>query len=158
MQDLISRQAAIEALTGWETEPLDEDIVRTLEALPPVNQKQIASKLESAEIATSEGEESTMSQPKSKLDCISRQDAIEALDRIGSVDTEADREYARDIFDNLPPVTPTERIGEWIVYPLMDEGRVELECPMCGKTVISAVDYRPNFCEHCGCKMGGDTE
>ena len=36
MNDLISRQAAVEALTGWETEPLDEDIVRTLNNLPPV--------------------------------------------------------------------------------------------------------------------------
>ena len=34
--DCISRQQAIEALTGWETEPLDEDIVRELNALPPV--------------------------------------------------------------------------------------------------------------------------
>lgn len=33
-EDCISRQQAIEALTGWETEPLDEDIVRTLENLP----------------------------------------------------------------------------------------------------------------------------
>lgn len=36
MSDLISRQAAIEALTGWETEPSDEDIVRELKNLPSV--------------------------------------------------------------------------------------------------------------------------
>ena len=46
-------------------------------------------------------------------DCISRQDVMEALDRIGSLDTEADREYAKGIFDNIPPTTPTERTG-WI--------------------------------------------
>lgn len=47
-------------------------------------------------------------------DCISRQQAIEALDRIGSLDTEADREYARGIFGNIPPVTPIERTDERI--------------------------------------------
>ncbi len=35
-KDCISRQQAIEALTGWQTEPLDEDIVRTLDNLPAV--------------------------------------------------------------------------------------------------------------------------
>lgn len=34
--DCISRQQAIEALTGWETEPLDEDIVMALENLPTI--------------------------------------------------------------------------------------------------------------------------
>lgn len=39
--DLISRQAAIEALTGWETDPTDEEIVHTLKALPPVEPKPV---------------------------------------------------------------------------------------------------------------------
>ena len=130
--------------------------------LPPINQKQITDKLESAEIATSEGEESTMSQPKSKLDCISREQAIEALDRIGSVDTEADREYARDIFDNLPPVTPTERIGEWIIWN--EPGNECVYCTKCKHEYdqidlyIGGSEY-PNFCPNCGARMkGGDSE
>lgn len=49
-----------------------------------------------------------------------------------------------------------ERTGEWIVYPLKDEGRVELECPECGYALIRAADRRPHFCENCGAKMGGD--
>ena len=49
----------------------------------------------------------------------------------------------------------TERTGEWIVYPLKDEGRVELECPECGYALIRAADRRPHFCENCGAKMGG---
>lgn len=48
--------------------------------------------------------------------------------------------------------------GEWIVYPLVDAGRVELECPICGDTSIRAVDYKPHFCENCGADMRGDTE
>jgi len=43
--------------------------------------------------------------------------------------------------------------GEWIVYPLVDAGRVELECPICGDTSIRAVDCKPHFCENCGAKM-----
>lgn len=88
--DCISRKQAVEALTGWDTEPLDEDIVRTL--------------------------------------------------------------------NNLPPAPPTERTGEWLVYPLLDKGRVELACSECGDTFIRAVGYKPYFCENCGAKMGGDSE
>lgn len=33
--DLISRQEAIEALTGWQTDPTDDEIEHTLKALPP---------------------------------------------------------------------------------------------------------------------------
>ena len=36
MSDLISRQAAIDALTGWETDPTDEEIELTLNNLPPI--------------------------------------------------------------------------------------------------------------------------
>lgn len=35
-------------------------------------------------------------------DTISRQQAIDALESIGSLDTEADRQYARTVFENLP--------------------------------------------------------
>ena len=35
-------------------------------------------------------------------DLISRQAAIDALDNIGSLDTDADREYARSIFNAVP--------------------------------------------------------
>lgn len=35
-EDCISRQAAIDTLIGWETEPLDEDIERELRKLPSV--------------------------------------------------------------------------------------------------------------------------
>ena len=40
-------------------------------------------------------------------DLIYRQAAIDALDSIGSLDTDADREYARDIFNALPSAQPT---------------------------------------------------
>ena len=39
-------------------------------------------------------------------DTISRQAAIDALESIGSLDTEADREYARSVFETLPAIQP----------------------------------------------------
>ena len=39
-------------------------------------------------------------------DLIDRQAAIEALESIGSLDTDADREYARGIFNVLPSAQP----------------------------------------------------
>lgn len=53
---------------------------------------------------------------------------------------------------------PTERTGEWIVHPLIDDGCVELECSECGDTFVRAVDYKPDFCENCGADMRGDKE
>ena len=50
-------------------------------------------------------------------DTISRQAAIDALDMIGSVDTDADREYAREVFMSLPSAQP------------------ERTCVNCGRTV-----------------------
>ncbi len=41
-----------------------------------------------------------------KDDVIYRQAAIEALESIGSLDTDADREYARGIFNALPSAQP----------------------------------------------------
>ena len=43
-EDAISRKAAIKALTGWETEPLDEDIKYVLGSLPSVKPKQLKAK------------------------------------------------------------------------------------------------------------------
>lgn len=39
-------------------------------------------------------------------DLISRQAAIDALESIGSLDTEADKKYARSVFEALPSVQP----------------------------------------------------
>lgn len=94
-------------------------------------------------------------------DCISREQAIEALcDKCvyGRHECGGNCEDVVTVLRNLPPVTPKERTGEWVVHPLIDDGRVELECSECGDTFVRAVDYKPDFCETCGAKMGGDTE
>lgn len=45
-------------------------------------------------------------------DLISRQAAIDALESIGSLDTNADREYARSVFETLPSAQPEQRYTE----------------------------------------------
>lgn len=44
-------------------------------------------------------------------DLISRQAAVDALESIGSLDTDADREYARSVFETLPSAQPEQ---QWI--------------------------------------------
>lgn len=39
-------------------------------------------------------------------DLVSRRATIEALEGIGSLDTEADRQYARTVFEDLPSAQP----------------------------------------------------
>lgn len=100
---------------------------------------------------------------KPVADAISRADALKAICAECDVkcedgtDKEAHcTEYA--VINDMPPVDPKQPKGKWIVYPLIDDGRVELECPECGETFIQAIDYRPHFCENCGADMRGDSE
>lgn len=75
-------------------------------------------------------------------DLISRKAAIDALDRIGSLDTEADKKYARSVFEALPSAQP-ERRGHWIKKNGM------YECSECG---VCFHHWSP-YCRDCGAKM-----
>lgn len=164
--DCISRKQAINAVENTDikiTESEWDELINAIDNLPPVNQKQITGKLENAENATSEGEESTMSQPKSKLDCISRQQAIEVLAHV-----KEDEQWRTECIDNeirliesLSPVTPTERTGEWKIWN--EPGNECVYCTKCKHEYdqidlyIGGSEY-PNYCPNCGADMRGDTE
>lgn len=80
-------------------------------------------------------------------DLISRQMAIDTIDSIGCLDTNAEREYARELFKNLPSA---QKKGEW-------KRKAEwlwqgYECSNCKY----AVDLRTNFCPICGADMRSD--
>lgn len=92
---------------------------------------------------------------KSSEDCISRKAAIDVLDT-GLWGVEWDKALAIAMIKDLP--SAEKKRGEWIVYPLVDAGRVELECPICGDTSIRAVDCKPHFCENCGVRLESDDE
>lgn len=144
-EEFVKHQLSGETSTIW----------RNFNLQPNLQQNQVTSKLETDENATSDGEESTMSQPKSKLDCISRQDAIEALmahfipQTYTGEQVEQAEKLAQKIMNKVPPVTPTERTGEWIEIPQSDFWK----CSYCGDA-----DFPRDFCPNCGAKMGGDTE
>lgn len=62
---------------------------------------------------------------------------------------------AIEIVEDLPPVTPKQKIGRWI----------DDKCSVCGKGIEDLISspewYRneePNFCPYCGVKLGGKSE
>lgn len=79
MSDLIDRQEAIKALTMFGAE---HNAIAVIRGCPSRGK-------------ASDGD-----------DLIYRQAAIDALDRIGSLDTEADKKYARSVFEALPSAQP----------------------------------------------------
>ena len=117
-------------------------------------------------------------------DCISRQAAIDALESIGSLDTDADRDYARSIFNAVPsaqPEPPEEcercmmehtdemekleaelamaqpKRGRWISADAIFGG-VPFYCSECGENTRDTVMGKPrwNFCPNCGSYNGGE--
>ena len=91
----------------------------------------------------------------SVTELISRQAAIDALDMIGSVDTDADREYAREVFMSLPSAQPQRKKGKWIkhiddLYP----AESTIECSVCHNEQPLTID--DNYCPNCGADMRGE--
>lgn len=155
--DCISRQDAINAMCRecshsifgeWCMDDCTE--VAILKNLPPVNQKQITGKLEPVENATSEGEESTMGQPKSKLDLISRQEVLGYIDRLtgSGLGKVKSLEYIKKYVERME--SSERESGEWIKND-------DYVCDQCGyHMIVGGGAY--NFCPNCGAKMnkGGD--
>ena len=145
--DTISRQAAIEALKKWFAKEYNDmpdefdDIARMLmNALPPVEPKPVCE------------------------DAISRQDAIEALEHI-NIPTQAQREYAIEILENIPPVEPDWPKGEWVEYIDDMNGARYGRCTSCNKSTLNAVSYDldgqryiMDFCPNCGADCRGEKE
>lgn len=114
--------------------------------------KQVASKLEDAELARDSEETCNNKQVTSKLvasdDTISRRAAIDAIrkDVMGGLNYEG-------ILTRLPSVTPKQRMGHWI--GIDDEPSTVFECDIC-RTTYDTVDNMwdvPNFCPNCGADM-----
>ena len=114
MDDLISRQAAIDAeCEVCRIAPKKERGHNCTYYVHGCKEIECLRALPSAQPKTQLSTEDTT------FDCISRQVAIDALGRIGSLDTYADREYATEIFMNLPSAQPEQtkmikEIRKWI--------------------------------------------
>lgn len=89
-------------------------------------------------------------------DCISREQAIEAIADIEVINHDQlnIREGAVFMLEQLPPVTPTERTGEWAVAYLDHESvgvrPRTLNCSECNWLT----SFPSAWCPNCGAKMG----
>lgn len=132
--DLISRQAAIEALCR-ECTPVGEcgadcPEVEVLRKLPPVEPKPVCE------------------------DCIDRYAVLAELDP---------QSYEYKVVKELPSVEPKRPKGEWVEYiDEMNGGRYG-RCTSCNKSTLNAVSYDldgqryiMDFCPKCGADMRGD--
>lgn len=90
-------------------------------------------------------------------DTISRRVAINALESIGSIDTEADREYARSVFEALPSADRPK--GEWIgEADGYSDGELVYDtwyCSNCDYAVDDEEYPTWNYCPNCGSYNGG---
>jgi hypothetical protein len=150
MDDLISRQAAIDAIGG--NEPVgdpskmdDDDVIKMWERIRIIN---IINKLPSAQPNVHDF-------PKD-ADCISRADALEALGEEPPVWTGSDYELGqRNQYDLdrlhlelVPSAQP--KTGKWTVK----NGELAFwdVCSVCGKMVMHKAPFY-NYCPNCGAKM-----
>ena len=195
MSDLISRADVLEGLkhstaylhddiytivnripSAETTGALDEAITKyvtdgymlppsTLTALPSADAEQVAGKLNKRDDSLLTADTETCKEQKSKLDLISRQDAIEAIERKAYRHTYLDQIIS--IIDSLPSAEP--KTGKWIeveVFPeVYDIEGVktwgsEMQCDQCGFrfTAIEGHIRQYNYCPNCGSYNGGEEE
>lgn len=88
-------------------------------------------------------------------DLISRQAAIKALDNIGSLDTDADREYARQVFEALPAAEL--RKGKWMKEQYSANGYTHIDGYRCSKCTLM-YPWPTNYCPNCGARMEGESD
>ena len=59
-----------------------------------------------------------------------------------------------DEIENIPPVTPAEKVGRWIARGLVDSnGNRIYECSECHHSDIQAATMIVPYCWYCGAKM-----
>lgn len=83
-------------------------------------------------------------------DAVSREAVLEKINNIGVKGFVDYNSYSEmfDFVDTLPPVTPKQRTGKWIITSFTDR----YICSECGHDLIT--QYKPdNYCSYCGAKM-----
>lgn len=98
-------------------------------------------------------------------DCVSRAEVIDELNHLGrnafKNDTDYDNFFA--FVDSLPPITPTRKVGKWMVKD-NGNGGMYVECPFCGalapctEFADRVVWKYSNFCYDCGNDMRGNKD
>ena len=148
--DCISRQAVKKWLTKWEGY-IDADIIARMQ-------------YRVIDIPSAQPEERTETHA---CDCISRQAAIDAIERNAYRHTYIDQIV--DIIKALPSAQPERKKSEWEEIEVMADAydisvvktwASKMMCNQCGFTTI-AIEGRfsqYNFCPNCGADMRGEQE
>ena len=98
-------------------------------------------------------------------DCISRQAAIDAIDKEYRCTDHSDDwdglKTAMLIIENLPSAQPERKTGRWVsvgcVVPNIANVPM-IKCTVCGHLEPDVEAARTPYCSHCGAYMGGDTD
>ena len=85
-------------------------------------------------------------------DCISRQQAIDALEDAEDAFGYLTKDW-REVLEQLPPIQPKK--GKWSPADSLHHGAPFYFCSECGEKTTSTVMGKPraNFCPNCGAKM-----
>lgn len=164
MDDIISRADAIEAIASRdETDGTVEvftgrQVNEILESLPSA--EQVTSKLNKRYDSLLADDFEDGKTQESKLDLISRQDAIEAVEAKAkwfngdAIEDRCKRDAFISVIDDVLTELPSANrpTGEWIAQG--DCGVTK--CNRCGWSIEECIDY--NYCPNCGAKMGGESE
>ena len=147
MDDLISRQAAIDALRGYLVEkrcPDDGTLTcrlienEVINKLPPVQSEHCE-------------------------DAVSREAVLSMIDTYMNKSVELHylptSDGIKKLISILPSVQPEHKTGRWIP----SDSELEIKCNKCGKDFseyVDSIDYiylaeYPKFCPNCGVKMEG---
>ena len=165
MHDLISRQAAIDALESkaYRHTYLDQ-IVGIIEDLPSAQPKGYTDQLrwerdtaiqQLKELGYGLGEK-----PRTDGDTISRQAAIDAAleaadDWDGGCNKSRDK-YITSALIELPSAQPERKAGKWIKEPYLNDTWI-IRCSNCMRLGMIGSGKGFNYCPHCGADMRGKT-
>ena len=179
MSDLIRRQEVIIALresglcyNNWL------EVLGVIDAVPSADKKQVTGKLKNRDDSYLTADAEAVKERKSKLDLISRQDAVKVLnDRqydIRAFIEKEDMEYKEahsywceihgiynsiELIESLPSAKP--KTGEWEEVEDYN-GDIHYQCNQC-KNEFILIDGTPQdndykYCPNCGAKMRGEEE
>ena len=179
MEDLISRQAAIDAVRKSYDAILDfesdghtvadsfEDIINALpSAQPEITHEQAVEYLQSTGWMQNhdlqmmlDGVHRFTAQPEPCEDAVSRQAAIDGLNDAVHEHNITDFDAVATILA-LPSVTPKQRTGKWIdgIIPNDGGGLPVIVCDQCNTFFPLQFGDGHNFCPNCGADMRGEQD